>query len=396
MDIETSTQLDKKRDPIRLMQESSKPIESVIRTMLKDLAALKGRHPSTLSSKKIGLEAEQKRAVPPADLPVAKPSKEITSPSLLSRPSQPVITKPGVAKPTIPKPVVHKPSLPSEKIGELVKVKSLFKKNYLRIVTISLLAIFIIGGIGGIFYWWNYLRQTPSSPSVTHNQCQDFQCVSIEGEGTDQCQSNEDCQIAEPTVPESLIPVNETETIEIATNLDDSPIVEDSIIKGLESIAVKEQSSNSFKRVLIKLVNEETKKYADLDILLSDLEINIPDNIRQAIASSDVGGGNYTLFFYSQSEGNRMGIVIAMKENNLELVLKLWEENMEGDLNQLFLKKDVSAAFTDEFQDNTYQGTVIRYLNFPDPGLSIDYAVINNKLVITTSRESIYRAIDGL
>ena len=136
--------------------------------------------------------------------------------------------------------------------------------------------------------------------------------------------------------------------------------------------------------------------YADLDILLSDLEINIPDNIRQAITSSDVEGGNYTLFFYSQSEGNRMGIVIAMKENNLELVLKLWEENMESDLNQLFLREDMPTAFTDEFQDNIYREAVIRYLNFPDPGLSIDYAIIDNNLVITTSRESMYRAIDSL
>jgi hypothetical protein len=48
------------------------------------------------------------------------------------------------------------------------------------------------------------------------------------------------------------------------------------------------------------------------------------------------------------------------------------------------------------FLDNTYKGISIKYINLPDPSLTIDYAVAGQLLLVTTSKASMYDAIDRL
>jgi len=49
-----------------------------------------------------------------------------------------------------------------------------------------------------------------------------------------------------------------------------------------------------------------------------------------------------------------------------------------------------------KFLDNYHKGVHIRYINFPQPDLSIDWAIKDDILLITTSRESMWRSIDVL
>ncbi len=321
MDIKETIQLNKEAEPVRPTGES------FIRTMAKDIAVLKKKSP----------------AAPPVGLPVVEPAKK---PERLTKPTKPI--KAIIPKATLPKP-------------------------RLKFALIGLGIVIIIGGVGGFLYWWNYLRLIP--PVATHYECQDLQCVSIEGEKEDQCQTDEDCQPVEPIVPELLIPVDETRTLELAIGQ------ESLLLDELKLVALEEQSQATFKRILVKLVNEQEKRYADLDTLISSLGISLPEKI--------LSEENYTLFFYGQPEGNRLGIVISTEES-------LNEETIVNDLGPLLLRDETLTPFSEEFQDNIYQWVVIRYINFPNPDLSIDYAMVGDKLIITTSRESMYAAIDTL
>ena len=131
----------------------------------------------------------------------------------------------------------------------------------------------------------------------------------------------------------------------------------------------------------------------DLATLIPALKASLPLGIVQAITNKD----NYTLFSYSQSEGNMLGIIMSLKEGvDLTQELKTWETRIETDLESFFLDLDKQPAATPEFQDNTYKEINIRYLNFADPSLSIDYAIVNDKLVITFSKESMFKVIDDL
>ena len=69
---------------------------------------------------------------------------------------------------------------------------------------------------------------------------------------------------------------------------------------------------------------------------------------------------------------------------------------MAEDLRPIFLDHQLEEPATEEFQDNTYKNVNIRYLNFSDPSLTLDYAIVGDYLVITTSRESMYGVIDRL
>lgn len=422
---------DKEKKPLEPADVLSSDKRSFIRTMEKDLAVLKKKGPAEPGRPVAGLirggppkkvvppsPAEPfKRAVPPAGLPVFEPAKrpEIPSPPPAPRPTLPVAPpqpaeglrkeeeikkrieetrerieearRKAVAREKAEK--ERKPEGVGKEIEKFRKPKIVKKKKpLLRFVFISLAVVVVIGGLGGFIYWWNYLRVvTP----VFHYECQDNLCLQVEGEEEDQCQIDADCQPTEPTMPASLIPVAETKAIELAIGQ------EDLLVDVLKTAASQAQAANTFKQVLVKLVSQTEKKYADLNTLLTALGVSLPDNVLAAAAASQVEGDNYTLFLYNQTAGNRLGLIIEMAQSEtLVADLKNWEATMVGDLKPLFLEDEVPAAFTEGFQDNIYHDVAIRYLNFPDPALSIDYGIVAGKLILTTSRTSMYAAIEAL
>ncbi len=414
---------------VELLRSEKKPF---IRTMEKDLAALQEKGPSKPDRPMSGLVRKEppKKAVPPVGLPVFEPAKKPEMPSPpVPRPTPPVgppksaerLKKEEEIKKRIEETRKRieesrrKAELERQKAvqGEVAKKKEkkkeeggrkeikkklaaaqkpgIAKKKPIskKLILSGLVILVVVGGLGGFVYWWNYLRVVEP---VFHYECQDNLCRQIEGEGDDQCQIDADCQPVEPTEPATLIPVAETKVIELTAGQ------ENLLVEELKTIASQTQATSTFKRILVKLVNNQTEeRYSDLTTLLTALGTSLPEGIQTAIADSQIGGDNYTLFLYNQTEGNRLGLVVKMGQSEtLVEDLKNWEATLVDDLRALFLEEEVPAAFTEEFQDNIYQDIAIRYLNFPDPGLSIDYGIVDGKLVLTTSRESMYAAIEAL
>ena len=76
--------------------------------------------------------------------------------------------------------------------------------------------------------------------------------------------------------------------------------------------------------------------------------------------------------------------------------IKIKENSILQELDSLFLNNQIDIALNKEFQDNIYQGISIRYVNLPTSDISLDYAVVNNLLVVATSKQSMYAAIDKI
>lgn len=267
-----------------------------------------------------------------------------------------------------------------QKLKKLRAIKRKQEKFFPKLIA-GLAVIFIIIGAGVFFYWWNYLRFVPPIAPITHYQCLDNQCVSIEGEGQDQCLINDDCFIQESI---SLIQTTETKIIEL------SGIEEENLLQKIKMVLVQEQEKNNLKRILVKISNSD---YLELKEIIGRLGITMPIGILETAVETN----NYTLFYYNQTEGGRLGLIIKMgKSDTLVGDLRSWEQTMQEDLGLIFLQDDVPDAFTQEFQDNLYNDVAIRYLNFPTSDLSIDYAIVDDKLIITTSKESMYAAISIL
>lgn len=331
--------------------QEPKPLETEpgIRTMQKDLARL---------TQEAGPAREK------THLPLPSPR--------LGRPAPP-----PEKLPLSPQPIkLEEKPRPKEQTKELpapAKKPALLRLKFILIGLVVMVIVF-----GGFLYWWNYIHLiTP----LTHYECQNYQCLLVEGEGIDQCLSDKDCLPPEPTIPSSLIPVDETETIELIKGQ------ENLLIDKLKTTAAQGQEIGTLRRILIKSVNGQSK-YLNFNEFCQIAEIQTP-----------LSENNFTLFLYSQDEGNRLGLVIDIQnfyEEPIFSLLRNWEPEMKTDLKLIFLATKPGPAATEEFQDNIYQNIAIRYLNFPHPDLTIDYAIIDDKLVIATSKDSIYAVIDIL
>ncbi|MFH1671383.1 MAG: hypothetical protein ABH889_01230 [Candidatus Portnoybacteria bacterium] len=380
------------KNPIQLDKDGriagSLPLDPAIRTMKKDMAMMEkgGGFKPRLQPEKPKPEA--RRASPPLELPIAegpKPSqfldvskggigKEMEIRGKIEDARKKLdqerarITKPIKPEPT---PVDHGPD----------------QELDWRFVVGGLAVILIIAGIGGFFYWKYYIKEPATA--ITHLECQDYQCIEIEGEGENKCLTSEDCLPLEPTQPDPLISVASAEIIEVGEG-------EESLLSDkLKSALAKEQEGNTLKQILVKLVDGPKKEYFTLDKITSSLGLKMPLDISQAVVQGEVNGQSYTLFSYSQEQGNRLGLVVDLKQDvDLTQSLRSWEISIIEDLEPLFLSAETLSPSALGFQDNVYREKNIRYLNFPDPDLSIDYAIVDSKLLIATSRDSMYGLID--
>jgi hypothetical protein len=91
--------------------------------------------------------------------------------------------------------------------------------------------------------------------------------------------------------------------------------------------------------------------------------------------------------------GARLGLAVRTKDSaTLASSLRTWEATMVGDLRRL-IAATIEGAHT-PFLTGTYRTASIRYRNLPLPTTTIDYALSGNILLITTSKSSMYAALD--
>ncbi len=192
--------------------------------------------------------------------------------------------------------------------------------------------------------------------------------------------------IIKPEIPadQSFIPVEEIFSFDIS--FDEEFDLTTALDNYLETI--KEIPHIAF--IEIKEGNEKI----DLEKLSQKINIKIPEKI-----IDDLLKNNYALIFFNLENENRLGIVAEIDNGDLEKNKKnisQWETTMIDDLELLFLKTEIGFPFTANFQENIYKGVKIRYMNFSEPDVTIDYAFDNDKLILATSKKSIYKIIDIL
>ena len=186
----------------------------------------------------------------------------------------------------------------------------------------------------------------------------------------------------EITIPPPLIPVE--------TNI----IFAVSEIKGVSSplsqIIKKEEKEGNIQRIIIQDIKEN--KILGIKEFFEAFEIKVPEKFLDSLENS------FTLFVYSQKQGNRLGFVAETKNpEELSDLLKLWEPTMEDDYKNLFavLGKE-GPALVPYFKQANYQGQSFRYQTFSQDDLGICYAIDNNYFIFTSSGESIIKVISQL
>ena len=103
----------------------------------------------------------------------------------------------------------------------------------------------------------------------------------------------------------------------------------------------------------------------------------------------------FAIFFtpHPKTSKQNLSMIFRIKDiNQAKEKMRELEEKLLLILPELL--KSEAASVT--FNDNRFQEVDIRYINFPEPALSFDYAFIDDKLIISNSRESTYFLIESI
>lgn len=182
------------------------------------------------------------------------------------------------------------------------------------------------------------------------------------------------------------VPVSDTLKLTLAIDQDLKSVL-------IQNVRTSFQRGSST-RILIR--TKEADQFMSLGELLNALDIIFPPSILSKLED------NFTFIIYAETDGTNKIILISKLKSERDMpevqnLLRFWEQTMEKDLDTLlFLTGKKKGKSNLLFLDNFYKQIAIRYLNFDDPTITLDYAVVpqKNLLLFTTSRESMYTVID--
>ena len=308
--------------------------------------------------------------------------------------------KKGVGKPLSPP-----PTPPSEIIRVISKKPTFIEKLWVRIL-FATIVIVILAGMGTFWYWFFRVRkQPPPSTCNTDVDCSvgqicgpEGQCIAVSTSAKcaadNDCQSGQTCSsegvcmAVEPglVVPLSLFSVDNTRTVTITSSEE---------LRTLLTQSLQEwYNDNQFTRLVIKDTKEN--KILGLKEFFEKLLIRVSEDFYQRIDN------NFTLFIYSQSEGNRLGFVAKIKNyEGLANLLRSQEATMENDFQPYFslMGKEGAAIFpyfrnAENFQG--YTGPNFRYQTLAREDFGILYLISGEYFVFTSSWKSTEKIIEKL
>lgn len=315
----------------------------------------------------------------------ATPAKPKAEPPL---PPKPIAPAPEIPKET-PKPVIQPPkpkvayqptissALPSYKLPTPTAEEVRTGKRTLTLgVIFGSLAVVIVAGILGYLYFFWPKPPEPPPPEP------------------------------EPPLPSPMFSMEHQEIIQLTkTELDTLP-------SKIQSLAQQNQTAGHFTYLIVKQINGQTK-YPDFSSLLSALAIDLSLLAKCDQASpcpetdlfANIDANQYSLFIYHQKElpehplspkQARLGLVVKLKDLAKTKTAFLEQEFQLPQIFEPMLLGKEPTTIIKEFQDNLYLNVPIRYINFPDKYLSIDYVFLSDWLIIATSKESAYATLEKI
>lgn len=203
-----------------------------------------------------------------------------------------------------------------------------------------------------------------------------------------------------PSIADALLRFDRTETITIA-----SPSAQ-AIQNALSQVLGMPRDDGQLVRLVFLVSENGSQNELTFEQFTRGLTMNIPESVLAQLASTaNIFVFSPTVFDKNACEeagrsvdtctGPRLGIAVQATESAaLQSSLTNWESSMVRDLRPLIVT-DISGQTT-PFLDATYRGAEIRYRNMPLHTTTIDYALEDGRWIVTTSKSSMFAAIDAL
>ncbi len=123
------------------------------------------------------------------------------------------------------------------------------------------------------------------------------------------------------------------------------------------------------------------------------LGIQIPSSLSEHL---DDSANNYTILAMRTETRPSLTLVIQVNDEDTMMdELRDDEENLGGDFEALLLE-GVPAPDETSFSDGEFEGIDFRFVRLPDANRGIAYALIENRLIISTSRDIFQNVVNRL
>lgn len=336
--------------------------------------------------------------LPTALVPPSVPPRPLTPPPP-PRPVPSMSPTPPNPAPLPPSPNIKTmPPLPPLSRAPIYNSKGGSKKKLVLMAALgAVLTIFIAGEI-----WWFFLRTPGATPEATVSQND----ILPPPQELQPLLPLEEIQptVNEPGLPVAILSYDRTEVITAEGN---TPSAIDAAVEGFGNDSV---NSDELVRLVVKTTtsgNPGISEFTTLDDITNGLGLRIPQNVRLNLSD------NFDLFVFGANSfdkkeclrlkntapscyGPRLGLAIKISNpTKISAVLKSWEKTMLTDLKPLILAK-IGTATSASFLTGIYQEQTIRYKNLPLNTITVEYAVVNDILIITTSKNSMLKSIDSI
>ncbi len=295
---------------------------------------------------------------------------------------------------------------PSRVIRVLPKKPTFKEKLWVRLLIVSIVILFLVG-ILTFWYWFFIVRKEPLPVTgcSTDVDCPEGQTCNPEGNCIDVplitkcfsdadclegqfCNSEEVCEQKEPVpvIPVALFVVDNERHLTISSSED--------LNSGLSLVLQEWQGDSQFTRLIIK--DTRDNKILGLKEFFEGLLVRVPEGFYQKVEN------DFTLFVYSQSEGNRLGFAVKIKNyEGLANLLRDQETTMESDFQTFYAlmgkeKPAIISYFKNAENISGYTGPNFRYQSLTSQDLGICYLTSGDYFVFTSSWKSIEKTVERL
>ena len=250
------------------------------------------------------------------------------------------------------------------------KTRTRFQKVLIRVILIGVFLFILLNGFA--FSYW-YLTRKKAVEIIPMPE-------SIPSAETEVIETEEPAAQSAPT-PVIFFEPLQNKIIDLA-GTDSLPL--------LLSEALKEEYSQGFTRLLIK--NTENATSLTAREFLEKASLAMPESLLSLLEE------DFMLFVYSSLSRKRLGLIGELSQTEgVQDMLRSWETTLEQDTKALWeIVGQKGSAYTPLFRQTAHQNSLVRFQTFSVIDFGIVYTLFGSKLILTTSFESLTKAVDQI
>ncbi|MFZ2225935.1 MAG: hypothetical protein WA064_04980 [Candidatus Moraniibacteriota bacterium] len=248
-----------------------------------------------------------------------------------------------------------------------------------KVVTLFLISLVLVFALAfaGYSFWQKKATQTNEQPPL----------INPESENSEETPTEEVAPTIpeQPTMPSLSFSESSPNYLPLGENSGDTQKTKDLLAQYIQKVTTEGYTKP------IEFIPTDEK---NAPLTFNDFSVRFGLSLSPTLTSSL--GNTFSLFIYNDTVVSRVGLVIDAKDETvLSKALIQEEKNLADEISSLFFVANYSKD--EPFYDNEYKNVNIRYQNIISPeNLSVDYAVTKNKLLIGTTKMTMYALIDHL